>query len=296
METEHIYFINTQPDCANPSQQTDRSSHPSRRRLRRNASDHLLQRLRLRRQLNNPDRPPRPLPPPFPDRQPLFAEDSRHVRHGDVPPPGAVAERRLQERRLREPHRILQGAEVELGVVAPLLLDAADAEGGPVVDGEVLAVARRGQHVVDEIVLLGVVVALGEVAPGHGDVVLDGAVAVQLVEVQARNAACVDLALGAQGESPEYVHEWIADEGPEAGRGVVLVFEVDGGGEELAEGDADAEVFHGGFHFGGADVAAVARDVAVVGEGVDDGAGTADVGGGGGAVFAFAEKGGGFVG
>ena len=65
----------------------------------------------------------------------------------------------------------------------------------------------------------------------------------------------------------------------------------------MAQGEADADVLHGGFHLGGAHVAAVAGEVAVVGEGVDDGAGPAEVGGGGGAVFACLEdEGGGFVG
>ena len=55
------------------------------------------------------------------------------------------------------------------------------------------------------------------------------------------------------------------------------MLEVRDGCEQLSKGDADADFFHGGFHLGGADVAAVAGDVAVVCEGVDDGAGTADV-------------------
>lgn len=76
------------------------------------------------------------------------------------------------------------------------------------------------------------------------------------------------------------------------------MFEVRDGCEELAESDADAEFFHGGFHLGGAHVAAVAGDVAVIGEGVDDGAGAADVGQGRGAVGAFweGEEGGELVG
>lgn len=55
------------------------------------------------------------------------------------------------------------------------------------------------------------------------------------------------------------------------------MLEIHHGREQLSEGDADADFFHGRFHLGGADVAAVAGDVAVVCEGVDDGAGTADV-------------------
>lgn len=141
------------------------------------------------------------------------------------------------------------------------------------------------------------IVPLGEIPPRHGNIVLDRAVPIQLVEIQTRHPARVHLALGPQREGAEQVREGVADESPEAGRGAILVFEVSGRGEELAQGDADAEVFHGGFHLGGAHVAAVAGDVAVVGEGVDYGAGAADVGGGGGAVFAFAEEEGGvFVG
>lgn len=56
------------------------------------------------------------------------------------------------------------------------------------------------------------------------------------------------------------------------------MFEIYGGCEDLADGDADAEFFQGGSHLRGAHIATVAGDVAVVGEGVDDGAGTADVG------------------
>ena len=254
-----------------------RTPDPSRRSLWVNASDDLLQHLRLSHQLHEPHGPPRPLPPPFPDRQPLLAEHGRHVRYGDPPTPGAVAERLLDEGRLREPHRVLRGAEGQFRIVAPLLVDAPDAERRPVVDGEVVPVARGREHVVDEVLLLGMVVALGKVPPGHGDVVLDSAVLVQLVEVQAGGAARIDLSSRAQGEGAEDVGEGAADEGPEARRGVVLVLEVRGGGEDLADGDADAEFFHGGSQLGGADVAAVAGDVAVVREGVDDGAGTADV-------------------
>lgn len=68
----------------------------------------------------------------------------------------------------------------------------------------------------------------------------------------------------------------------------------------MPEREADAKNGHCGAEVRGPDVAAGARDVAVVGEGVDDGAGTAEVGGGGGVVFAFwegkGEEGGGFGG
>ena len=192
-------------------------------------------------------------------------------------------------------------------VIAPLLLDAPDPEARPVVDCDfaavvVVVVVRGGENFGDEIRLSGVVVSLGEVPPGHGDVVLDGAVAVQVVEVQTGNAEGVDLSLCADAEGPEDGGERVAEEGPEAAGGRVgwrvLVLEVGDGGEELAEGDADAEDGHGGSQLRGLDVAAGAGDVAVVGEGVDDGAGTAEVGGGGGAIFAFweGEEGGGFVG
>lgn len=146
-----------------------------------------------------------------------------------------------------------------------------------------------GQQVGDEVGLRGMVVTLGEVAAGDGDVVFDGGVAVEVVDVEAGAAAGVELARGAEGEGAEEVGEGVAEEGPEAGGGVVLVLEVDDVGEEVAEGEADAEFLHGGFELRGADVAAVAGDVAVVGEGVDDGARSADVGRGGGVVVAFAE-------
>ena len=67
------------------------------------------------------------------------------------------------------------------------------------------------------------------------------------------------------------------------------MFEKGGIGEGLAQGDADAHVGHGCSEFIGTNVAAIAGDVAVVGEGVDDGAGTAEVGGSRWAVVAWFE-------
>lgn len=73
-------------------------------------------------------------------------------------------------------------------VLAPLLLDAPDAEARPVVDRDFVVAAvvvalvgvgvRGSEDLGDQVRLSGVVVALGEVPAGHGDVVLDGAVAV----------------------------------------------------------------------------------------------------------------------
>lgn len=110
------------------------------------------------------------------------------------------------------------------------------------------------------------------------------------------------MALCADAEGPEDEGERVPEEGAEAAglpRGRVVVLEVGDRGEELAEGEADAEDGHGGSQVRGLDVAAGAGDVAVVGEAVEDGAGTAEVGGGGGAIFAFGEgegeEGGGFV-
>ncbi len=64
------------------------------------------------------------------------------------------------------------------------------------------------------------------------------------------------MAFGAEGEGAEDVGEGVAEEGPEAGRRVGLVLEVRGGGEDLADAEADAESGHGGFHLGRADIAA----------------------------------------
>lgn len=67
-------------------------------------------------------------------------------------------------------------------VLAPLLLDAPDAQARPVVDCDFVVAAvggvRGSEDLGDQVGLSGVVVALGEVPAGHGDVVLDGAVAV----------------------------------------------------------------------------------------------------------------------
>lgn len=70
-------------------------------------------------------------------------------------------------------------------VLAPLLLDAPDAEARPVVDRDFVAAVvalvggvRGSEDLGDQVRLSGVVVALGEVPAGQGDVVLDGAVAV----------------------------------------------------------------------------------------------------------------------
>lgn len=109
---------------------------------------------------------------------------------------------------------------------------------------------------------------------------LDRAVPVQLIEIQTSYPARIDLTFRAQSESSENINEGVADEGPETRRlRGVLVLEVRGGCEDLAHCDADADFGHGGAHFRCLDVAAVAGDVAMVGEGIDDGAGAADVGG-----------------
>ncbi len=118
----------------------------------------------------------------------------------------------------------------------------------------------------------------------------DRAMAIQLVDIQDREALGVSLARGAECKGAEEVGEGVAEESEKAGGGCVVVLEVGGRGEELADGDADAEDGHGGFELRGEDVAAVAGDVAVVGEGVDDGAGTTEVGGESGVVVAFAEE------
>ncbi len=65
-----------------------------------------------------------------------------------------------------------------------------------------------------------------------------------------------------------------------------MTFEEGAPDEGFADGEAEAEVLHGGVEVCGVDVAAVAGDEAVVGEGVDDGAGASEVGGCGGVVFA----------
>lgn len=65
-----------------------------------------------------------------------------------------------------------------------------------------------------------------------------------------------------------------------------MTFEEGAPEEGFADGEAEAEVLHGGVEVSWVDVAAVAGDEAVVGEGVDDGAGASEVGGCGGVVVA----------
>ena len=117
----------------------------------------------------------------------------------------------------------------------------------------------------------------------------DGAVTGQLVEVQTRGAGGVGLAGVAQTEASEQVGDGVAEEGPEARGRRGEVFEVGGVDEGVGDGGAEADEGDGGAEFVGLDVAAVAGEVAVVGEGVDDGAGAAEVGGEGGGVGAAVE-------
>lgn len=155
---------------------------------------------------------------------------------------------------------------------------------------EHLAIARAREDLRHQLRPHAVVIALGLVAPAQTDIVLDRAMTIQLVQMQTLPATGVALALVAQAEAAEEVRERVAGKGPEAGRGGGGgVFEEGGVGEEGADGGADAEVGHGGAEVVGVDGAAVAWEVAVVGEGVDDGAGGAEVGGEGRGVGAAGE-------
>ena len=86
----------------------------------------------------------------------------------------------------------------------------------------------------------GVVLSpLAAVAAGGRQVVLDGAVARELVYVQTGSAAGGLLVRVAETEWPEEVGAGAAQEGPEACRGILLVLEV--GGIRECCGDRAAE-------------------------------------------------------
>ena len=124
------------------------------------------------------------------------------------------------------------------------------------------------------------VVALRGVAPREAGVVLDGAMSRQLVEVEAFLAGGgVELRGVVAAEAVEEVGEGVGEEGGPRGGGGGEVGGVDeGGGHGLVE----AEEREGAVQVAGVDGAAAAREVPVVGEGVEDGAGGAGGGGGGG--------------
>lgn len=92
-----------------------------------------------------------------------------------------------------------------------------------------------------------------------------------------------------QPEWPEVIGKWVSEKGPESHLEFVYVLEVGSVGERRPNSAGYAELGHGGFDLVVADIAAVTGNVAVIGEGIDDGTRAAEVGGGGRLKLAFLE-------
>ena len=88
-----------------------------------------------------------------------------------------------------------------------------------------LPVARRRHQPRDEVLLGRVVVPLRGVPAGEGDVVLDGGVERQLVQIQDAVAARVHLPGAPHAELPEERGERVENVGPRAGGWGVVVLE-----------------------------------------------------------------------
>src|SRR5436190_9540787 len=109
---------------------------------------------------------------------------------------------------------------------------------------------------------------------------LDSSMQIQLIEVQHFEPRRILLTDISNSKFSRQVSKWVADEGPDACRRVVMMFQEGAVCERCADGIAYTEFLHGRFQLGVAYVATVARDVAVIGEGVDDRAGAAEICGG----------------
>ena len=225
--------------------------------------DQLLDPARRPHDLEEADAPPARLPA-LADRQALLVEEGAHVRarHALAVAQHLEHHRDIAARELVLVRAVHRFGALSLDAVAPVADEVVGRQRAP-------AVLRVRQHLLDEgpVGAVGVAAPVVPVAAREADVVLDGAVQLELVQrdhlaavpvVAVPQRVLVERGVRVAQEAPEA--------GPEAGRlgppGLVVV-DVGRLHEDRGQQRADGDVAEAGGERLRVDVAAVAREVAV---------------------------------